>query len=134
MKIELRKNLRSYIFAVILSTVIGITIFLIYFVLNKFTMYAAINGTSLSAVILLGIGGLMFVGSEGFFDVFAYGFKQLGTAMFGKKANEQNSFPDYKEQKRTIRENKPKFFISILFSGLIFLIAMIVVRIIELTL
>ena len=133
MKIEFKKNFKSYLFAFILSKVIGVTIFLIYFILNKFTMYASINGTSLAAIVLISISGLMFVSYEGFFDIFSFGFKQLGSSMFGKKGNETKDFAGYKEQKRVSREESPKFFLSILASGLIFLVAMVVLRIIELT-
>ena len=97
-------------------------------------MYASINASSLSAVILICVGGLMFVSNEGFFDIFAYGFKQLGTTMFGKKANANNKFYEYKEEKKVQRETKPKIFLSVLVAGGIFLIAMIVLRIIEFTL
>lgn len=134
MKIELKKYFKSYLYAFLLFFVIALTIFFIYFILNNFTLYASINGSSLSAIILLGLGGLMFVSYEGFFDIFSYGFKQLGMAMFGKKANENNNFAEYKEQSRTKKENKPKLFLSSLAVGIIFLIVMIVLRIIELTL
>ena len=63
----------------------------------------------------------------------AEGFKQLGTAMFRKKANDENDFPNYKEQKRTKREETPKYFLSALVVGVIFLIVMIALRISALT-
>lgn len=93
-------------------------------------MYSAINGSSISAVILLGLGGLMFVANEGFFDIFSYGFKQVGSSLFGKKPNENNDFAGYKEQGKIKRESKPKIFISILISGIVFLVTMIVLRVI----
>ena len=133
MKENFKKYLKTYIVSSIVSLIIGIAIFLIIYFSNNMTMYSAINGASLSAVILLCLGGLMWVASEGFFDIFAYGFKQVGSFMFSKKPNENNNFSNYKEQNRVKRENKPKVFLPILLVGLLFLIVMIILRIIEVT-
>lgn len=89
-----------------------------------------INASSFSALILLGVGGLSFVSYEGFFDVFAYGFKQTFSSIFGKKGNEYNDFAGYKEQNRVKREKKPKYFITMLISGTIFLLLWVILRII----
>ena len=93
-------------------------------------MISAINGVSIAAIVLLGVGGLIFVSFEGFFDIFSFGFKQLGTSMFGKKGNETKDFAGYKEQNRIKREEQPKIFLPIIIAGLVFLLAMIVLRII----
>ena len=130
MKLNFRKYLNIYLISALISLVIGAVIFVIYFFSNDRTMYAAINGSSLAAVILLSLGGLMFVAGEGFFDIFSYGFKQVGSSLFSKKPNENNDFASYKEASRTKREDKPKIFLGIIISGLICLIAMIVLRII----
>ena len=128
MKVELKKFYKSYLISLGIFFAIGLTIFLIFFF-----VLSPIDGATLSSVILLGLGGLMFVANEGFFDIFSYGFKQLGTAMFRKKANDENDFPNYKEQKRTKREETPKYFLSALAVGVIFLIVMIALRISALT-
>ncbi len=93
-------------------------------------MIAAINGSSISAFVLLCVGGLVFVSYEGFFDIFSFGFKQLGSSIFGKKGNETKDFAGYKEQNREKREVQPKIFISILIAGLVYLLIMIILRII----
>lgn len=131
MKENFRKYFRTYLITFIASLVVGVTIFLVYFFVYNSTMYAAINGTSVAAVVLLSVGGLMWVANEGLFDVFSYGFKQLGSAMFGKIANQENDYPSYMEQNKLKREAKPKMFLSILASGVLLLIAMIVLRIVE---
>ena len=95
---------------------------------------SALDGVALATVILLGFGGLLFVSYEGFFDIFAYGFKQLFTSRFSKKANENNDFPGYKVDKRTKREAAPKIFLSVLAAGVLFLIALIVLKIVFFTL
>mgnify|MGYP003295167500 CR=1 FL=1 len=121
--------LKTYIITIIISLIVGVAIFLIYFLVNNKTLYAAINGTSIAAIVLLSIGGLMFVGNEGFFDFASYGFKQVGSSMFGKKGNEKNDFVGYKQEAKENRKNKAKLFIPILVSGAVFLIAMIVLRV-----
>lgn len=131
MKENFIKNLRTYIITLTISLFVGIVIFLVYFLVNDATMYAAINASSLSAVILLSLGGLMWVSSEGFFDIFSYGFRQLFGAMFSKKANQDNDYSAYMEDKRIKRKAQPKIFLSVLVSGLILLIVMIVLRIVE---
>ncbi|MCQ2086896.1 MAG: DUF3899 domain-containing protein [Bacilli bacterium] len=131
MKLNLKKFYISYLVSLAISFAIGLTIFLTYFFVNEKTMYAAINGTSISAVVLLSVGGLMFVANEGFFDIFAYGAKQVGSSIFSKRANENNDFAGYKEQGKIKRESKPKIFVPILLSGAIFLIAMVVLRLVE---
>jgi hypothetical protein len=133
MKENFKKYWKVYLIALAVSLFIGIAIFLIYFLVGEMAMMAAINGSTLSCVILLGFGGLMFVTNEGFFDVFSYGFKQLFTSMFGRKANEDNNFAGYKEQNRIKRETSPKIYLSVLSSGIIFLIVMIVLRIVGFT-
>ena len=130
MALNLKKHYKSYLISFIIAIVVG----LIPFFLVSFINGSALDGVTLAAIILLGLGGLMFVANEGFFDIFAYGFKQMGTAMFGKKPNANNDFPGYKEDKRLKREESPKIFFSFLIAGCIFLLALIILKIIFFTL
>lgn len=120
---------KSYLISLLISIVIGAVIFMIIFFSNHETFYDATNGVSLAAIVLLSMGGLMYVTDEGFFDVFAYGFKQLGSSMFGKKANANNDFAGYKQEKKTKRDSRSRIYISVLAAGVIFLILMIAFRI-----
>lgn len=131
MKTNFKKFFVTYLITFIVSLIIGVVIFLVYYFLNNATLYSAINGFSLSAVIMLSIGGLMWVANEGFFDVFSYGAKQLVSFMFSKKANENNDFPNYREQNRTKRESKPKMFLPIILSGFILFVLMAILRVAE---
>ncbi len=128
MKLGLKKFYKSYLIALSIFCAIGLGIFLVFF----FTL-SPLDGATMSAIILLGAGGLMFVANEGFFDIFSYGFRQMFCSMFGKKANACNDFPGYKEQKRISREERPKLYLSALVVGVIFLIVMLVLRISALT-
>ena len=125
-----KKFFKSYLIATCVSLTFGVAIFLICFFVTDQSLSAAVNGLTYATIILLCFGGLMFVANEGFFDMIAYGFKQVGSSMFGKKGNENNDFIGYKEQARTKREAKPKIYLSVLVAGCVFLIAMIVIRIV----
>ena len=120
---------KPYIIASIISIIIGGGIFLIFFLTRK-TIYWAIDGTSYAAVALISVAGLIWVAREGFFDIFSYGFRQLATTMFNKKANGYNDFRAYKEYKVETREKRSKYFISVAIVGCLFLIATIILHII----
>lgn len=133
MESNFKKFFKAYLIALLISIVIGVGILFIYYFTHERAFVDFVDGATLSMIVLLGVGGLMFVSREGFFDVFSYGFKQMFTAMFGKKANEYNDYPGYKENMKTKREASPKLFVSVLLSGAIFLILMIILRIILIT-
>lgn len=120
----------TYLISLIISLIIGCIIFCLYFFLRNKSLYDAINATSLAGVLLVCLGGLMFVSNEGFFDFVSYGFKQIGSSIFSKKANENNDFANYKQENTVKRKSKPKIFVCFLISGVVFLVAMIVLRII----
>ena len=120
-------NWKPYIIAGIISLLLGIFIFILFFVILK---KAALDGVSFAAIILLAGAGLIWVAREGFFDIFSYGFRQLGSTMFSKKANEYNDFAGYKEYKFCVREKRSKYYISVAIVGALFLIATIILYLI----
>lgn len=126
MEDKFRENLKTYIIAGSISFGIGLAfLFIFWFAAGL----GPLDGLSLSAVILLASGGLMFVTNEGLFDSFAYGFKQVGKSLFGKKGNEENDFVGYKTNKQEMRSSKPKIFVPVLLVGCLFLVVFIIVRI-----
>ena len=66
----------------------------------------------------------------GAFDMVAFGFKQLFSSLFAKKANRDGEFPDYKQAKTEKRINSSYAFVSIIFVGLLCSISIIVLEII----
>ena len=66
------------------------------------------DGFFVSAVIFVGFGGLFWVSTTGFFDIFSYAFKSL-FVLFSplKKAGEFPHYYDYKCEKDAKREGKP---------------------------
>lgn len=133
MESNFKKFFKAYLISFLIFMAIGGLIVLIYYFTHEKVFVDLVDGATLSMIVLLGLGGLMFVSREGFFDVFSYGFKQLGSAMFSKKANEYNDFPGYKENKRVKREASPRLFLSALVSGAVFIVIMIVLRIVLIT-
>ena len=124
---EKRINWKPYIIAGIISLLLGIGIFcIVYFAAGL----PAVDGTAFGALILISAGGLIWVAREGFFDLASYGFRQFGNMIFSKKANQFNDFAGYKEAKRETRENRSKYYLSLLAVGALFLIATIILYII----
>lgn len=66
------------------------------------------DGFFVSAVLFTGLGGLFWVSTTGFFDIFSYAFKSL-FVLFSplKKAKEFPHYYDYKCEKDAKREGKP---------------------------
>ena len=125
---EKKINLKPYIIAGIISLLVGISIFCLIVIAFK---KAVIDGFAFAALILVSIGGLIWISREGFFDFTSYGFRQFGNALFSKKPNEYNDFAGYKQFKQENRENKSKYYLSMLIVGSVFLITTIILFIIS---
>ncbi len=128
-KENFKKNIKAYIITAIVAFVIGAIIFILYFFLTYKDLHSALNGVSIAGIALVGIGGLMWVAGEGTFDSMSYGFKQMFTSAFNKKANKYNDFYAYKEDKRIKRETAPKVFLSFFAAASLFILAIIVLEI-----
>lgn len=71
------------------------------------------DGFFVSGVLLTGLGGLVWVSSTGFFDIFSYAFKSL-LVLFSpmKKPHEHEKFYEYKLAKEAKR-SKPLYFLLV---------------------
>lgn len=121
-----RINFKPHIIAAVISLVIGAIIFCLIYFLRSRAFTAAIDGTSYAGIALIGLALLVLIARFGSFDIFAYGFKQLGASMFNKQASKYNDFPGYKQEKNLQRSRKPKYYYSILLVGLLYLISSII--------
>ena len=117
-------NLKPYIIAGIISFVLGVFIFILIFIILK---KPAVDGLAFGALALLASSGLIWIAREGFFDIFSYGFKQLGNSMFSKKPNEFNNYSEYRIAKNEVREKRSKYYISVAIVGAFFLLATLIV-------
>ena len=129
---NLKKYLKAYLFTFVISFLFGALVFVLIFFLskNKMTVVGALNSSAISAVILLSFGILAFVSSCGMFDSMTYGFSQLGSSMFAKKANRHHDFQSYREEKMAKRQASANYYVAILFASVPFVIAATVLLII----
>jgi len=125
---EKRINWKPYIIAGIISLLFGVGLF--FLLVYAFHM-PYMDGTAFGAVFLFSFAGLIWVSREGFFDLASYGFRQFGNMLFTKEPNKFNDFVGYKQYKREIRENRPKYYFSLLVVGGLFLIATIILFIVS---
>jgi len=112
----------SYLITGLISAIIGVIIFLLFYFIKE----SAVNGATVAFVVNFSIGILMWVGYNGAFDSLSYGFKQLFTASFARKANKYNDFPGYLQDKRTKRSHSAHLYWSFIVVSIIFAITMIV--------
>lgn len=125
-----RKYKKTYILTFIISLLVGIGIFCLYFFLNGYYVLNALNGVSIAAVSLAASAGLMWVHSQGAFDTISYGFRQMFTSFFSKRPNKYNDMYSYKQAKNEKRASTPKTYFAILFAALIFALAIIALEIV----
>ena len=125
---EKKFSWKPYIIAGIISLLFGLSVFFIFVFALKF---AYVDGAAFAAVFLISAAALIWITREGFFDLASYGFKQFGGMLFSKNPNQLNDFAGYKEHKREIRENRSKYYLSLLFVGGLFLIATIILFIVK---
>ena len=74
------------------------------------------------AVLIMGLGGIIFVSNEGAFDALSYGLNSFFDMFRKEKKNQFRTFYDYKESK----DNDDKPFGFLLICGLIFFVLMLV--------
>ena len=129
-KENFRKFYKAYIVTFVVSLLIGAGIFCLYFFLNVANVLHALNGVTFSTIALAGLGGLMWVNSQGAFDTLSYGFRQMFASFFAKNANKYNDMYAYKEAKAQKRESSPKTWLAVLIAAAIFALAIIPLEII----
>lgn len=92
------------------------------------------DGCFVAAVVLLGSGGLKFARNQGTFDIMTYSIKSVFhlhfpfTKMNSPLEEREEDFADYKERKQANRKSSAE----LLWAGLIYLIAAVVILVIYL--
>ena len=127
-----KKNLSLVLISTFSSLLIGGIIFTVYFLLSDHGLSAACNGCFIAGMVLIFVALLVIITRLGSFDIFAFGFYQLGSAMFSKnvKGKKYEDYIDYQKKKREQRKEKPLYQYFIIFSGSLFVIVGIIIRII----
>lgn len=127
---QIKKHWLSNLIILLVSLVLGVAIFFLYFLTRSSrTLTEACNAAALSTAILLLCGLLAWMAHFGVFDIFAFGFKQLGSMLFAKNPIRDGSYVDYKAEKTEKRSNSSYGFVAVVAAGLLFSIALIVLDI-----
>ena len=127
---QLRKYWISNLVIIFISLALGAAIFLLYFFLREGTIVDAVDGAAVAGMFVVLSGLLSLMGFLGVFDMFAFGFKQLGSTLFAKNPRRDGSYADYKQAKIEKRDDSSYYFVPIILAGIIYLIAFVVLEII----
>ena len=114
----------------IVSLAVGAVIFCIMFFFRDRTLLAAVDGISVAAFSVLFMGLLFWMAHLGAFDLFAFGFKQLGSMLFARDARRDGTFVEYRDNKVEKRRESSYNFIAVIVAGLLLCIALIVLDIV----
>ena len=127
---QIKKHWLANLITFIISFLVGVAIFLVYFLTrNSRTITEACNASAVSTAVLL-LGGLLaWMAHLGVFDIFSFGFKQLGSMFFAKNPIRDGNYADYQAEKREKRSNSSYGFVAVIASGVLFAISLIVLDI-----
>ena len=126
---NIRKYKTAYLISLVVSLVVGVAIFLVFYFVQQGTMVAYLNGTGVSFGALFGIGTLLWLAKAGAFDTLSYGFNQMFTSMFAKEANKYHDLVAYKEDKNQQRRFSANIHYVVWIVSFFFLVAFIVLLI-----
>lgn len=126
---QIKKHWLENLITFIVSLVVGLGIFLIYFLLRNRTFISAVDGMTIGALFVLLSGMLTWTAHLGIFDMVSFGFIQLGHTIFSKDPRKGGDFVDYKSKKAEKRSNSGYTFVAIIVAGLVLCIAFVVLRI-----
>ena len=127
---QIRKHWLENLITFLISILVGVTIFLIYFFLRNRTFLSAVDGMTIGGLFVLLSGLLAWMAHLGMFDMFSFGFIQLGHVLFSKNPRKGGDFVDYKANKCEKRNNSGYNFVAIIVAGLALCIAFIILRVI----
>ena len=128
-----KRDFRTNNWILVASLLLGLGFFALYvYVWHKpVTIRECCDACFLVFIVLFSFSILVLLARWGTYDTMAYGFRTLGHYMFnGKKDRKYEDLIDYKEKKMATRANKGTYFIPLLATSLVFLVATIVFEII----
>ena len=129
--LQVKKHWLSNLITFLVSLVIGMGIlFLYYLTRTSRTLTEICNATAIATAAILLCGLLAWMAHFGVFDIFAFGFKQLGSMLFAKNPIRDGNFVDYKQEKAEKRSDSSYGFVAVVAAGLIFAIALVILDIV----
>ena len=128
-------QIRKYWLANLITFIVSLFVFAAIFCAIFFTrevknIIAAIDGAAIGSISVLSLGLLMWLSHLGTFDLFAFGFKQMGSMLFAKDARRDGYYADYRNDKMTKRSNSAYIFVSVILAGLLCALSVVVLEII----
>ena len=128
-------QIRKYWLANLITFIVSLMIFggifcAVYFTRPVKSIVGAIDGATVGSIVVLVLGLLMLLAHLGTFDLFAFGFKQMGSMLFAKDARKEGHYQDYREDKIAKRSHSSFIFVSVIFAGILGLISIVVLQII----
>ena len=124
---EKKINWKPFIIAGSISLAFGLLVFLLLWFVAKMSL---VDSLAIPSIVLVSFSILMWVAREGFFDIFSYGFKQMGSMILSKNPREYHDFSGYKSYKYEIREKRAKTFYVVAIVGVLFLVTTLIVYLI----
>lgn len=115
---------KPYIITSIINLIIAAFIVVLVFIILKKPL---LDGFTFAFIGLALLATMMWLGREGVFDIFAYGFRQFGSIHFTKNPTQFNDFPGYKQDKMTKRSKRAKLYLATYIASAVFLIATLII-------
>lgn len=106
----------------LISLVVGIIIFLAYFLVRNMSLLDALDGTFISSGVLICVGFLFLIVNQGTFDGIVVGFSNLFSVFRKDGKKKYDGIFEYQEIKKDKRKGTRFRFLAIIFVGVIFLI------------
>ena len=123
---QIRRYWLTNLITFFVALVLGGVIFCLFFFTRNRDIIDALNGATYAGLILAACGLFAWLAHLGTFDIFAFGFKQLGSMIFSKNPRSAGTFPEYVEGKKEKRNNSSYNFIFIILAALLFGIAALI--------
>ena len=128
-------QIRKYWLVNLITFIVSLMIFggifcAVYFTRPVKSIVGAIDGATVGSIVVLVLGLLMLLAHLGTFDLFAVGFKQMGSMLFAKDARKEGHYQDYRERKAVKRSNSSYVFVSVIFAGLLTALSIVILQII----
>lgn len=121
---------KKYGLRFLISTVVGVSFFLIYYLVINNTIVGACDGLFISGAVIFAVGTLSIITNLGFFDIFAFSalkmFSHLNSGR-NEAIAKMNGRYDYTKTKEEKRKDNRYVFVSYYISSILFLIPAIII-------
>ena len=121
---------KKYGLRFLISTVVGVSFFLIYYFVINYSIVGASDGLFISGAVLSAIGTLSIINNLSFFDIFAFSALKMWSHIDKDKYEEiakMNGRYDYTKTKELKRKENRYVFVSYYISSFLFLLPAVII-------